>query len=105
MDGVDTVLFESPSPDGEQVTTVFERDCGATTAKNTQASLRYRNQPFNSKQQRSFFIAEGNDEIGLLWLNPRKLVVRVPQSSKVFRKEENAGGVSIIYELRNGVAH
>lgn len=97
MDSVDTVLSESSSPDGQLIATVFERDCGATTAKNTQICFRRRTELFNSRNQPSFLVFEGDGKVVLSWESQNKLVIRLPRESKVFRENQEANGVKIEY--------
>jgi len=99
-DCADTVTLESASADGQLVAVVFERDCGATTAKNTQICFRPRSEPFDSKRQPSFLVFEGDGKVVVSWESPSKLLVRLPQDSKVFRKESEKSGVKIEYEAK-----
>ena len=96
-DCVNTVLSEVASPSGQFVATAFERDCGATTAKNTQASLRQRSEPFTYEKQTSFLIFEGSGNVVLSWKSETNLVVRLPSDAKIFRQEQNQLGIKIDY--------
>jgi hypothetical protein len=99
-DCADTVISESVSPDGQLLAVVFERDCGATTGKNTQICFRRRTESFDSKRQSSFLIFEGDGKVVLSWKTQSDLVIRLPQDAKVFRKEAKASGVRIGYEVK-----
>jgi hypothetical protein len=96
-DCVNVVLTEVVSPDGQFIATVFERDCGATTAKNTQVSLRQRSESFNYEKQPSFLIFEGSGKVLLTWLSETKLLVHLPLDAKMFRQERNQKGISFDY--------
>jgi hypothetical protein len=96
---VDRVVSELPSPDGENVAVIFERDCGETTLKNIQVCLRKKSDAFDSKLQRSCFICEG-DGATASWASSGKLIIRFASDSKVFRKETEQHGLQISYEAR-----
>src|SRR5437879_3743270 len=93
----DTILSEAVSPDSKLSATVFERDCGATTAKNTQVCIRLQSEPFNPKKHPSFLIFEGEGNVSLLWKNRDKLEIRLHQNIGTFRNDKEASGVQIDY--------
>jgi hypothetical protein len=90
-------MSEAVSPNGQLVATVFERDCGATTAKNTQVSLRWRAEVFDYEKQPSFLIFQGSGDVQLSWEDATNLVVRAPSGAKVFRSERTKMGITIQY--------
>jgi hypothetical protein len=96
-DCVDTVLAESLSPDGLRVAVVFERDCGATTAKNTQVCFRKAQESFNTKEQVSFVVFESEKRPKLAWNESNKMTITLPAACKMFRQEAVASGITIKY--------
>lgn len=92
-----TVLSEIKSPAHKWIVTVFVRDCGATTAPNTQVSLRDASEPFDYDKQPSFLILEGDFNITVSWHDETHLTVRFPKEAKVFKKETSRNGVLIDY--------
>jgi hypothetical protein len=100
-DCVDTVLMESPSPDGLTVAVVLERDCGATTAKNTQVCFRRAQDVFDPKRQLSFVVFESEKRPKVEWKNSTKLTITLPAESKVFRQKTTDSGIAIEYAVRD----
>ena len=97
----DTVLSESWSPQGKIIATVFERDCGATTAKNIQVCFRSSAVAFDPKKQESFLVLETDKKIELIWTNEEELIVQIPNQARVFREKIESSGVKIKYFERN----
>jgi hypothetical protein len=93
----DTIITESRSPNGQLVATVFERDCGATTAKNIQICLRLQSVPFGRKEPQSFLVFEGDTNVTVSWSGNDTLTVTLPPSAEIFRRDERQTGVSIRY--------
>jgi len=93
----DTVLAESPSPDGSIVAVVFERDCGATTAKNTQICFRKRSEAHAPKAVKGFVVFESAERPRLQWTSERRLRIALPRDGKVFRRDTAAEGIAIEY--------
>ena len=100
FDCSDRVLFEVPSPDGHTTATAFERDCGATTAKNIQIALREKAIPFNSKQHPSFLVYEGETNVFIFWKSATNLTVNVPPNSRLFKENTEINGIKIEYPAR-----
>jgi hypothetical protein len=93
----DFVLTEVASPSGRVAATVFVRDCGATTAANTQVSLRQRSGLLGRRRKTSLLVYEGDKNLGISWEDENTLVVRLPPNAKVFRQEREWYGVRIEY--------
>jgi hypothetical protein len=92
-----TVLTEAPSPDGRLVATVFGRDCGATTATNTQICLRSRSVPFGKKEAESFFVVEGQGDVKVFWVDAKTVAMSFPVSMRVFHQDKSCKGINIQY--------
>lgn len=97
FDCANTVLFEVPSPGNKKVATVFERDCGATTAANNQVLIRVPNQKPKFEKGKSVVVYEGSKDLRVEWVDDENLKIWIPPASKVFRKEEQSMGVRITY--------
>jgi hypothetical protein len=89
--------MESTSPDKSTVAVVFERDCGATTAKNTQICFRQAEEMFDPKKQSSFLVFEGEQRPKLAWRDSNKLTVTLPVERKIYCQEATSSGIAIEY--------
>jgi hypothetical protein len=96
-DCVDTVLMESTSPDQSMVAVVFELDCGATAAENTQICLLRVGEKWDPERQASFSVFESEQRAQLCWRDSKTLLVTLPTERKVFRQEATASGVAVEY--------
>ncbi len=93
---VNTVKYESVSPDGMFVATAFERSCGATTNFSTQASIRENSQPFDLKNGGNILVIGGKNDIRLNWINKRHLSMHF-SATEIFKKEKTWGSVNITH--------
>ena len=93
----DFILSKVPSPSGRLIATVFVRDCGATTASNTQVSLNSRSYLSGLKKQTSFLVFEGEGTVKVSWINDSTLTVILPKAVKLFHQDEKQRGVTIRY--------
>jgi hypothetical protein len=107
MCGNDTIV-EFLSPDASAKLVVFQRDCGATTAFSTQASL-LKPGVHLSDRSGNVFVADthhglapsgpkGGPELRVLWESPKHLLLQHHAKARVFRAEQNLNGVEIRYE-------
>src|SRR5262245_308997 len=87
VDCKDTILSESVSPDQNLIATVFERDCGATTAKNIQIALRPGREKFSAKRHPSFAVFETDKVVTAAWTN-NSLLITIPSDAHSFRQEK-----------------
>ena len=94
----DTIISESVSPSGQLKAVVFERDCGATTATNTQ--ICFRGTAFYSTNQPSFLVFEADGKASLSWKAQKELVIRLPPGAKVFSQETEVSGIRVEYEVK-----
>ena len=82
---------------------MFERDCGATTDFSTQVSILGFKESLPDKAG-NIFIADSNHgavtnlKVGIRWSSPRQLVISYSPQARVFRKQNSAGDVAIVYE-------
>ena len=91
----DTILSETVSPDGKNVATVFERDCGATTDFSRILVLRKSGTRFNPDRSRVFVVA-GRPRVEANWSETSKLTVRC-KTNKIFKSDEKWQNVRIEY--------
>src|SRR3954467_15995267 len=96
----DVISSEAASPDGGLRATVFQRDCGATTAISTHVVVRHPSEKLDSARVHVILILETDSPVTASWKSSTRLVVSVPKGSKVFRKEPSAAGVKIEYDER-----
>ena len=95
----DTVLSESPSPDGKHVVTVFERDVGATADFSTIITIRRTSKKFDPEQGR-IFVASGRHSVATTWLSGSNLTVSCNINQRdIFKKEDTAvDSITITYQ-------
>ena len=82
---------------------MFERSCGATTGFSTHVSVVNEfGQP--PKSAGNVFVANSDHgavkdmTVTVRWVAPDQVVIRYPAQARVFKKETQANGVSVIYE-------
>jgi hypothetical protein len=93
-----TVQEHHTSPDGRFMAVVYERDCGAAGAT-TQLSIApaggsVPNAPANT------FIADRRTVLGVEWISPQELTVRVPAAVQPERADSTVLGIQVRYEER-----
>ena len=100
-------LAEYPSPDGAQKIVVFERNCGATTAFSTQASLVAANSRGVSGGG-NVFVADSNHgaapagsgggpELRVRWISSDTVELAYHPKARLFRSEQRVRGTNIRY--------
>jgi len=106
-----TVVSRSPSPDGNHVAVLFQRDCGATTGFSTQISiLDADDKPSGGGNA---FVADddhGAARVGewegswaeMKWLSPERLLIQYAAKSRLFKQEARVPGVNITYQIVGG---
>jgi hypothetical protein len=71
-----SVLSETVSPDGQYISTVFERNCGATSPYLRIVSLRPKGSRLRVEyDSSSVFATEGQPNVEVIWSGPRQLIV------------------------------
>lgn len=93
------VLSEQESPNGTFVSSVFRRNCGATTAYGYGLSIRRAGDEFDPRARDEVFIMEGDGPATASWVDVDRIEVDVPKSAEVFRKDERWQGVTIVYKV------
>ena len=88
-----------PSPNGKKSLVVFGRDCGATTGFNTQLSIASAGGPFSPQKNPAFFVTSGLHDVMASWLGDSTVeIAPIPGGDKIFRNEQNAGDVKVVYK-------
>ena len=98
------VLSELAAPSRNARAVVFERSCGATTGFSAQVSILNASDalpesPGNIFDADSDKGAAKDMTVTVQWAAPHQLVVRYPARARVFRKETQANGVAVTYEI------
>ncbi|WLQ11866.1 DUF5412 family protein [Hahella aquimaris] len=77
------IIDEVSSPNGMNIATIFERNCGATTSYVQAIIIRDRNSNFNGNNVDDFiFTMKGQEEVKVKWLGDNRLVVIRPEKTK-----------------------
>ena len=83
---------------------MFERSCGATTGFSAQVSILNASDAL-PESLGNIFDADSDKgaakdmTVTVQWAAPHQLVVRYPARARVFRKETQANGVAVTYEI------
>jgi hypothetical protein len=93
----DVIVREYPSPDGDFVASVFERNCGATTDYSTHVALRRSGEAFSGEPQHRITTVSGRSVIELSWIGPQTLRVSTRQDT-IFLAEDAWDRIDILYE-------
>lgn len=90
----------SSSPNGKNIASVFERDCGATTNYVRGVSIKEVDSSGAGEEQgEEIFILEGQAIIELRWVNNSEIVVKSSGTGKTATKElKEFNGINIRYE-------
>jgi hypothetical protein len=91
------LLTSTLSPDGSKSVVTFRKECGATVADSTHASI----VPTGGAPEKlsPFFSVAGVQDIIATWRGDHVLMVSViPGGSRILRGEQSAGGIRIKYE-------
>jgi hypothetical protein len=97
-------LSELTAPSGNKRALVFERSCGATTGFSTHVSVLNASDPVPKSAGNTFNAdsdhgAAKDMTVTVRWAAPDQLVVRYPARARIFRRESQATGVAVAYEI------
>ncbi len=92
------VLETIASPDGGKVVVIFRKSCGATVPFSMQATLAPANLASPADKVPPFFVIAGTPTITAEWHGNRSVSIAVIPGSKVFRREESVGDITIEYK-------
>jgi hypothetical protein len=103
------LVAEYPSPGARSKLVVFERDCGATSASSTQASLVAASAPLPTGSANVFVAdaahgaapsgAGGGPALHVRWEGPAVVVLGHDEKTRVFKSERHVTGVDVRYEV------
>ena len=109
----DTLLSETPSPNGKLKAVLFQIDCGATSGFDSHVAIMpikssLSNESQGAFENRSFFTADtnhdkapidegGGTEVRLNWASNDKLDIQYHELARVIRAEKTSKGVSVVY--------
>lgn len=83
-----------PSPNGENVAYVFERDCGATTGLSPQLSILDKGDDFPNESGNTF---RSDKDFTIEWTDARNLKVIYEKSSITYEMDKKVKGIRIEY--------
>ena len=89
---------------GNRAVIVFERSCGATTGFSTHVSVVNQFGQLG-KSAGNVFAADSDHgavkdmTVTVRWVAPNQVVIRYPAQARVFKKEAQANGVGVVYEI------
>ncbi|WML26587.1 hypothetical protein [Neobacillus sp. OS1-33] len=88
------IVQKSPSPDGDKVAYIFQRDCGATTGTSYQLSLLETDDEFPNKGGNTFV---SDNQFRIKWITNDKLRVNYEKSSKTYEMDKSVDWTKIEY--------
>ena len=91
-----SVMEDLRSPNGRFVSTVFRRDCGATTDFVTAVVLHRDAEAFGD--EREALILNGAVPVSQTWVTDEELHLRLPPSARIFRAIDQWNEVKISFE-------
>jgi hypothetical protein len=83
-----------PSPNGEIVAYVFERDCGATTGLSPQLSILDKDDDFPNESGNTF---RSDKDFSIEWTDVKNLKVIYDKSSNTYEMDKKVKGITIEY--------
>jgi len=92
-----TVKRQIPSPHLRRVAVIFEKDCGATTAFNTQVSIVSNANNFSSDDAPPVLAIKGQYDLRIKWLNDDAVQIEIPKGAQIYRQENRINNVTIRY--------
>jgi hypothetical protein len=100
FDCQDVIKFETMSPDGKYIATLFVRNCGATTSFSTSVNLRSKSEKFSGDEGR-ILIIKGRPQIKIAWDDNMKLHFECDECEKnnIFKQETSWKDITISYRF------
>lgn len=93
-----TELWSIPSPNGQLVSSVLQKDCGATTGFVRMVALRHAGEAVGGDDAQTVLTIDRSEQLELQWESDTKLLIRVGPSARVFKRSPSWGNVAIIVE-------
>lgn len=88
------VIQAVPSPSGDKVAYLFNRDCGATTGVSFQLTIMDKGDELPNKSGNTF-VSDGEFTIG--WVNEKNLRINYKEASKTHEKDTRVNGIKVEY--------
>lgn len=98
-----TELSSGTSPDGTHVSSVFRRDCGATTSYVTGVALRGADHSFSDDSVNVALIIDGDVPVEVHWKSDSLVEIAVPPSAKVFKNVDQWNSIDIALTYQSGM--
>lgn len=93
-----TRLESRPSPNGRFVSSVFRKDCGATTDYVTGVVFRPAGEAFVDENRDVVLILNGIVPISQTWVADDEIHLRLPSTASVFRQIDKWNEIKIVVE-------
>lgn len=95
----DVDVFDTrTSPDGRYKAVSFGVDCGATTGFNTQLSILPATAAFDRDVYPPSLVLDDKRPLAMRWADNVVLVVTIPKTARIYKREDRAGEVIVRYE-------
>ncbi|CEG26278.1 hypothetical protein [Bacillus sp. B-jedd] len=88
------IIQKVPSPNGNKIAFIFQRDCGASTGSSYQLSLLDSDEELPNESGNAFV---SDHQFQVTWLTIDKLRVNYKKSSEIFEMDKRVGRTSIEY--------
>ncbi|WP_338828448.1 hypothetical protein [Bradyrhizobium sp. 27S5] len=93
------VLGSVPSPDGKRSVVIFRKECGATVADSTHASIVSTGGTLSPESSPPFFSVGGDRDVLVTWRGEHVVKIGlIPGTDRFYKRELTAGNVNIEYE-------
>ncbi|OCA92599.1 hypothetical protein [Pseudobacillus wudalianchiensis] len=88
------IVQKLPSPNGDKVAYIFQRDCGATTGTSYQLSILNSDEELPNKSGNAFV---SDNQFQIKWITNDKLRVNYNKSSETYEMDKSVGWTKIEY--------
>lgn len=87
------------SPSGRKLVVVVWKECGATVADSTQASIVARGRTFSPESTPTFLSMREHQDVLVAWSSEQAVRIGfIPGPDQIYKRETRAGDVSIAYD-------
>jgi len=97
---VNKISHEVLSPDGNYKAVLFQTNCGVASSISTQVSIMPTGEKLKNDSG-NIYIIDGHPKerhIKLIWLGPKKLLIKNPSTLQPFKSETQYKDIAIVYE-------
>lgn len=88
------IMQKLPSPNGDKIAYIFQRDCGASTGESFQLSLVDSDEELPNKSGNTFV---SDNQFEVKWITANKMEVEYKKASKTFEMDKRVDGTRIEY--------